>query len=514
MDFIRNFPMFSVVLSLFSGVLCTLLSGRAARRWTLLWEGLLMAMAAAVLWYTRETGSAFTYTMGEFPAPWGNELRGGVLEGTMALSFLIVLFCAVLGGWDFVRVDVDPSKWNLFFSLVNLLTAALMALVYTNDIFTGYVFLEILTLSGCGVLMIREIGRTTLAAVRYMLMNLLGSGLFLLGVVLLYNLTGQLLMVPMRKAVGELAVSGARTPLVFSLTILTLGLGMKCGLFPFYTWMPDTYGSATPTAAAILSALVSKAYLFLLFKIYSRCIGLELFETLPLRWLLLSLGILGMLFGSLAALRSGSLNRMVSYSSAAQIGYIFMGLGMGGLGYAAAMFHILVHAVTKSLLFLTTPRLARVSGDSLLFENLQGSGRRAKDAGTFFTCAAFSMVGIPLFAGFSSKLLFAVAAAESGGRGVLFSVMLALAVSSVLNAMYFVRTVIRIFTLGRGGADLDAPAIYAREHAAAPDELPAEPASPLLYGLSAAVLTACNLFLGLFSPAAVALIQQGLSMFA
>ena len=91
MDFIRNFPMFSVVLSLFSGVLCTMLSGKTARIYTILYESVLAVMMTAILRYTVMTGEAFTYVMGEFPAPWGNELRAGVLEATVAVLFIIVM---------------------------------------------------------------------------------------------------------------------------------------------------------------------------------------------------------------------------------------------------------------------------------------------------------------------------------------------------------------------------------------------------------------------------------------
>ena len=291
-----------------------------------------------------------------------------------------------------------------------------------------------MTLSSCGLIIARSIGRTILAAVRYMILNLLGSGLFLLGVVLLYNLTGHLLMVPMRQAVKDLVANGAVMPLTFALAILTIGLGIKSGLFPFYFWMPDTYGSATPTSA---------------------------------------------------------------YSSAAQIGYIYMGLGIGGAaGFTAAMFQIIAHAATKSLLFLTTPRLSRVSGDSMLFSRLQGSGRRAVDAGIFFTVAAFSMVGIPIFAGFASKLFFAIAAVETDNPVVLFAVMAALAIS----VLYFIRTVIRIYSRPADGAEEPAPATEVWD-------------SRLLYRLSALALTAFNLFLGLFSWTVADLIRQGLAMF-
>ena len=194
MDIIRNFPLFTIVLSLFSGVLCTMLKGKTAKRYTLIYECFLIILVAFVLWYTYRTGDSFTYTMGEFPAPWGNEIRAGVLEATLALSFLIIIFCSVLGGWKFLVVDVDETKVNLYFTLINLLAAALMAMIWTNDIFTGYVFLEIMTLTSCGLMIVREIGRTTLAAVRYMILNLLGSGLVLLGDVLLYDFTGHLSM--------------------------------------------------------------------------------------------------------------------------------------------------------------------------------------------------------------------------------------------------------------------------------------------------------------------------------
>ncbi len=523
-DIIRNFPLFTIVLSLFSGVLCTMLKGKTAKYYTLLYEILLIILTALVLRYTYITGEAFTYTMGEFPAPWGNEIRAGVLEATLALGFLIIIFCSVMAGWKFLVADVDESKVNLFFSLINLLTAALMAMIWTNDIFTGYVFLEIMTLTSCGLIIVREIGRTTLAAVRYMILNLLGSGLFLLGVVLLYDITGHLLMVPMQYNIAEIANSyGSMKSVTLALGILTIGLSIKSGLFPFHFWMPDTYGWSTPTSASILSSIVSKAYIFLLFKIYYRCIGIDVFESLPIRKILFVLGILGMIFGSVSAIRKKSINRMVAYSSAAQIGYIYMGIGIGGMmGYTAAMFQILAHAVTKSLLFLTTPRLAEVSGDSLLFRNLQGSAHRARDAGAAFLACSLSMVGIPVFAGFSAKLLFALAAAQSDNMKILFFTMTALAISSVLNALYFLRTVIRIYSEGRGGADISARRLYEEEQGIQGtyhdmdygDEEEETLRSKAEYRISVLILIAMNLYLGLFAWYTVDLIRMGLEMFS
>ncbi len=494
MGFVVNFPLFSIVLSLFSGALCFLLKGKAAKYYTLVYELLLIGMAAAVLAFTIKTGGEFTYVMGEFGAPWGNEIRAGVLEALTAFLFLVVMLCSISAGHRFVDTDIDESKVNLYYALLNLMTAALMALVWTNDLFTGYVFVEILTLSSCGLLIVRELGRTTLAAVRYMILNLLGSGLFLLGVVLLYTLTGHLLMVPMHEAIAALAGDPEAMPtLIMAVAILTIGLSIKSGMFPFHFWMPDTYCWATPPSAAILSSLVSKAYIFLLFKIYYRAIGIGVFEEMPIRNILLVLGICGIIAGSISAIRSNNINMMVAFSSAAQVGYIYLGLGLGGtVGYTAAIFHIMVHAVTKSQLFLTTPCLAEVSGGSLLFRELRGSGRRDLDAGVFFTISALSMVGIPVFAGFSSKLQFGLASLGGSSTKVIL-VMLTLAISSMLNALYFIRTVIRIYT--------DDPRTDIRTH------------HGLGYHVPMLVLTACNLFFGLFSWVMVNLIRTGLTMF-
>ena len=200
MDIIRNFPMITVILSLFSGSLCFVLKGRTARYYTIFYEVFLLIVCSAILWYTVTTGMAVTYPMGEFPAPWGNELRAGILEALLAVLFMVIMIVSVLAGYRYIDTDMDESKVNLYYAILNLMTASLMAILWTNDLFSGYVFLEILTLTSCGSLIVREIGRTTLAAVRYMILNLLGSGLFLLGVVLLYDLTGHLLMVPMQES--------------------------------------------------------------------------------------------------------------------------------------------------------------------------------------------------------------------------------------------------------------------------------------------------------------------------
>ena len=502
MSFVQNFPLFIIIASLFSGALCLLLSRKASYVLSLTLLSVCLVLDGVLLSFTIKHG-AFAYSMGEFPAPWGNEIRAGVLEALVLLVFLLVLLCSLIAGRHYLLLHIDETKANLYAALVHLSTAAIAALVFTNDLFTGYVFLEVLTLASCGLMVIRETGRNTLAAVRYMIMNLFGSGLFLMGVVLLYGMTGHLLMVPLHESIIELAADPAMTlPLTFAIGILTIGLAIKSGMFPFYFWMPDTYGWATPTTASIMSAVVSKAYLFLLIKVYFRVVGLELLETLPIRPLLLLFGIAGVILGSVSAVRADTINRMVAFSSAAQIGYIFMCIGIGGdAGYLAAIFHMLGHAVTKSLLFLTTPRLVDVSGRSMRFHDLQGSGLRDRTAGFFFLTGALSMVGVPVFAGFSSKFLITEAIAGDISPVVFTLVVIALVISTILNALYFLRTVIRIYSHPEGASDE-----YIIPHTnAVAGPLPA-------YLLPSLALLAVNVFFGLFPMLTAQLIAQGLTM--
>ena len=129
---------------------------------------------------------------------------------------------------------------------------------------------------------------------------------------------------------------------------------------------------------------------------------------------LLVLGIGGMVVCSISAIQTGRLRIMIAYSSGAQIGYIYMGLGMGTqAALLAALLQIVAHAVTKPMLFLSGAGLAGASGGHQDFRSLRGAAHRAPAAGVLFTIGALSMVGIPIFAGFIPKLYFATAAAAT-----------------------------------------------------------------------------------------------------
>lgn len=496
MEMIRNFPCLSILLSMFSAIISSAVKGRGPRRINTFVVSVVGILSACTLYYTYTTGQSYVYVMGHFPAPFGNEIRFGSLEAGMALFFCVIMLLSLNGGRRKIQMEVDPEKENLYFIMVDLLLSSLLALVYTNDLFTAYVFVEINTIAACGLIMIMESGRAIEAATRYMIMSLLGSGLFLIGLCMLYDMTGHLLMSNVQVSIQAIAADGTYViPLLVMIALLVVGLAIKSALFPFHAWLPDAYGYSTVSSAAMLSSLVSKGYIFLLIKIIYRVIGFDIFVQSRIINVLFVFGLAGMIMGSTSAIRENDIRRMISYSSVAQIGYIYMGFGLGtSAGMAASVFHILAHAATKSLLFVSGVGLTDVSGDHKEFIELTGSAYRNVCAGLAFTVGSLSMVGIPLFSGFISKLLFSQAAVQSQIK--MLPALIVLAVSTVLNAIYFMKTVIRIYT----PVSCKYKSVSIRENP--------------LYAFTLLCFVVLNIGLGMWSQPITDWIAQGLSVFA
>lgn len=496
MQFVQNVPFFSIMLCMISGIVSAMLPSRAARWVTVALGGVVAALNVWLSVFLAQYGQSYVYLMGHFPAPWGNEIRAGMLESVLAVCFSLILMLSMLGGMGKLEEQVHHSKQNLICVMLDLVLAAMMAMLYTNDLFTGYVFIEIMTLASCALIMSRQNGRTLVAATRYMIMSLLGSGLTMLAITMTYNVTGHLLMENIQATFAQLHASGQyQLPITVIVGLFFVGLGIKSALYPFHTWLPDAYGYSTPTASAVLSSIVSKAYIFLLIKIFYRVVGLEIVLENRVLTLAFVFGVVGMMMGSVSAIFSHDLRRMVAFSSVAQIGYIYAGLGLGvRAGFVAAIFHMVMHAFAKSALFMSASSLADASGNSKRFSDLRGAGFRHPAAGVCFTVAAMSLVGVPVLGGFVSKLFLSDAALDAGGARM-WIMLCALALSTLLNVLYLMKTVVTLYRPAREG--FSAPAVRHdwRTEAA-------------LWGF-----VALNVLAGLLADPMVQAIRSGLEMF-
>lgn len=492
MPFVYSLPFLCVFLCMIAAILLSAVKSARLSWYVTLCVAIASAlMSAAALAYISLADEAVSFSMGKFAAPLGNEIRFGPLQMLMAMCFSVVLALSMLGGKRDMFHDVDGKKMGLACVMLNMVLASLLVLTFTNDIFTAYVFIEISTISACALVMVKDSGATLVATIRYLFMSLLGSGLFLFGIVILYALTGHLLMPQLSAALSGLMDSGDyRLPLAMSAAMITAGLGVKSAMFPFHRWLPDAHGSATTTSSAVLSGAVLKGYTVLLITMFTRVFTLEAVRELGLDTPVLLLGFSGMIAGSLYALREYHAKRLLAYSSVAQLGYVFMGIGLcTEAGVAAAVFQMLTHAFTKPLLFVSVGRLSCAAGHEKQLSALRGSAWNDPLAGIGFGIGALSMVGVPLMAGFTAKLGLASASVGGGMRSALSLFVLAL--SSVLNAMYYIPALINIWKSPRRAGKLDRDRAFAA---------------------GAIALMIAVLALGIFFLPATELIERGLEL--
>ena len=472
----------------------------AARMLTLMIHLVLVGMSVWLvftLWYSPY--DYFIYLMGYFPSPYGNVIRVGMLEALLACVFSVITLLCVLGtDYDTLR-DIPKSRQRLYHCMINLLSCSLMALVFANDIFTAYVFVEVNTLAACSIVAIKENRATLRATVKYLFLSVMGSGLFLLATAILFSITGHLVMEPIHDSIVVLFANG-EYQLLLTITILffIVSMAVKSALFPFHTWLPDAHGSATTASSALLSGLVLKGYVVLLLKLLHRVYGIELAIELGILPILFMLGVTGMIAGSVMALLQSNIKRLIAYSSVAQIGYIFLGMGLSSIGgFTAASFQIIAHSFTKSMLFIAAGALINAAG-SYNIADLTGTARKNKVAGAAFTVGALSMMGIPFFAGFVSKFYLAGAAVQS--NTALWTTLSVLAISTFLNGLYYFPVVARIYSKQTSPA------------AATPQALPAVNGSlTSAFGARATLvfMIVANISLGIFFAPLLRMLEAG-----
>ena len=527
MTFAQNLPFCCILLPILCGVICLSLGSKSARRITTAAFSAECVMSAVILIDVINARTSYTFMMGHFPAPFGNEIRVGALEALMSLAFSVVMLLSATGGVDDIDYDIPSGKQNFFYLMTNFLMAAMLAIIYTNDLFTAYVFIEIITLSACSIIALKEGGKPLIATMSYLIISLIGSALLLLSITLLYTLTGQLLMQNLHLGIQEIARSGSyNLPMFILAGLMITGLCIKCALFPFHSWLPNAHAHATTAASSILSGLIIKCYLLLLSKVFVRVFGLDVVVQLRVGNILITMGILGLIYGSVMAIRQRDIKQMLSYSTVSQVGYICIAIGLSSeAGIAAACFHIIVHASAKSMLFTSAGGLVRASGHKKDFMSLAGSARRDPVSGAAFICGALSMIGIPLFSGFISKLYTSVASVGTPFEAA--AILSVVVLSTVLNVMYYSPVVICILAKQRPSDDQIASAgriVSIEQSYSAGRPAPIEQSYSAdksavysgrapVYNISLAAFFLINLALGVFSQPFFRVIDLGLSVF-
>jgi multicomponent Na+:H+ antiporter subunit D len=430
-----HLPALQIVLPLVAAPLCLLLR-RGAVAWALALLVSWAALVCAVLLLQQVLSSGpISYELGSWAAPWGIEYRVDVVNGFVLLIVAAIGAVMLPYARTSVARELPEEQQGTFYTALLLCLTGLLGVTITGDAFNLFVFLEISSLSSYVLIGLGHDRRALTAAFQYLVMGTIGATFIVIGVGLLYMVTGTLNMMDLAQRVPPMA--GNRTVLA-AFAFLAVGASLKLALFPLHFWLPNAYAYAPSVVTAFLSATATKVSIYILLRFFFIVFGAGYsFELLALENLLIPLAVLAVLICSTVAIFQTNVKRMLAYSSIAQIGYMILGIGFASTtGLTAGILHLFNHAMMKGGLFLALGCVFLRVG-SVRLEALQGLGRRMPLTMFSFVLGGLSLIGVPLTVGFISKWYLVQAALEQDSW-FLAAVVL---VGSLLALVYIWRVV-------------------------------------------------------------------------
>ncbi len=394
-----------------------------------------MLVAAALLAGQSMDLGVLSYAMGGWEPPFGIEYR--VDPANALLALLIAGLAAVVMPFagPSLASEVPEDKTPYLYAALLLFLSGQMGIAVSGDAFNIFVFLEISSLATYTLIALGRDRRALTASFSYLIMGTVGATFFLIGVGLLYAMTGTLNMADLAERIP--AVADSRT-VHTAYAFIVVGVCLKLALFPLHLWLPNAYTYAPSAVTALVAATATKVAIYLLIRFIYTVFGADFsFTEMPTVHLLVPLAVVGLLSTSVVAIGQDNIKRMLAYSSVAQIGYMVLGIGMAStLGLTAALLHMFNHALMKGALFMALGCIAIRFGSAQLTV-FRGLGRRMPFTMAAFVAGALSLIGVPLTVGFISKWYLVLAAGELGWWPIVAVIM----IGSLLAVVYTWRVV-------------------------------------------------------------------------
>lgn len=432
---LSHLPILQVIVP-FLAAPCCLIIGKSRLCWLFAWLVSFAAWCISVLLVMQVTDSGtISYALGGWEAPWGIEYRIDALNAFLLLIITSISTVVLIAAQTSIEREITARKQPLFYVLLLLCLAGLLGIVATGDAFNVFVFLEISSLSTYGLVALGKDKRAVLAAYQYLVMGTIGATFILIGIGLMYIMTGTLNMYDLAQLLPALEGSATVTT---SFAILTVGICLKLAMFPLHFWLPNAYTLAPSIVTAFLAATATKVALYLLVRFTYTIYGGEWSMThIPLGAIFLALGLVAVFSASLVAIYQDNLKRLFAWSSVAQIGYMIIGLGLvTTAGLQAGLLHIFNHALMKGALFLALATVIWRLGSAEI-DDFRGLGKRMPLTMAAIVVGGLSLIGVPLTAGFISKWYLVMAAINAG----LWWVAVLILLGSLLAFLYIWRII-------------------------------------------------------------------------
>jgi multicomponent Na+:H+ antiporter subunit D len=439
---IEQLPILNMLIFLLMALIIPLFKKRSFSVTTNLGLGVLgiVIISSGVLLYHVHTAEAFYYQFGPYNRFIGIEFLIDPFSTIFAFFIVFLVTIIYVYSTGDATEGVAEKEYGRYYILLFILLFAMFGIIYTNDLFNTYVFMEILSITTVSIISIKRKKENYTASFRYVMLNEVGSLSYLFGVALLYMVTGYTNIELVFESIqGNFAMYPAN--ILTAIVFMIIGIGIKAAIFPFHVWLPDAHSTAPSSSSAILSAIVVKVYILILIKVLFRVFGIDILDTVYIPTILMIVASTGMIMGSIFAIAQKDIKRMLGYSSVAQIGYIVLGISMASvLGLQAAFFHIMSHGFMKAALFLSVGAVIYKQKIRKV-KDFDGVGYQMPISMLVFSLAALGMIGIPLTTGFISKLNLGLAALDIN-QAILIGVLV---LSGFLNALYYLPIMIQAF---------------------------------------------------------------------
>lgn len=432
-----HLPALQVVVPLLAAPLVLMLRARGLA-WAAATATSICAFAIAVALTAASLGSdPLSYALGSWAAPYGIELR---VDAFSSLVLLIVTGASSVGllvARPGIDRDIEAERQPMFYTAWLLVLAGLSGIAAAGDAFNIFVFMEISSLATY-VVIAGGRGRQALGAVfNYLIMGTISATFYLIGIGLIYMMTGTLNLADMAE---RIPAETDLTPVLVAASFVMVGLAIKAAVFPLHGWLPNAYTFAPHAVTVFIAACSTKVALYALFRFNFAVLAGSVADHGPqFARFVLPLAVVAMLAASVIAVFQRQVKRMLAYSSVAQVGYMLLGAGMLSMtGLTAGIVHMFNHALAKGGLFIALACVA-ARGIGTTLDAMAGAARRMPITMAAFVVAGLSLIGLPGTAGFISKWHLLLGAFELGPQGVWLAVPMLL--SSVIAVVYVWRVV-------------------------------------------------------------------------
>jgi len=431
----EHLPALQVVIPLLAAPICFLIpSNRLSGLFATLVSWIAFIIAIQLVMTTRD-GSELHYSFGGWAPPWGIDYSVDTLNSYVLLIVSGIAAVVFPYSMTSIKREIPASHHRLFFTSMMLCMAGLLGMTITGDAFNLFVLLEISSLSSYTLISLGRDRRALTASFQYLIMGTIGATFILIGVGLLYALTGTLNMADL--AVRISSIGESRT-LQAAFTFLLVGFGLKLAMFPLHLWLPNAYAYAPSAVSAFIGSTATKVAVYALLRFLFTIFGVEFsFEAMQVHWLLMPLAVIAIMFASLVAVFQDGVKKVLAYSSVAQIGYMLLGISLFNItGLTATLLHLFNHALIKGGLFLTLGAIAYSVGSTSI-ENVKGLGKAMPYTMAAFVVGSLSLIGVPLTVGFISKWYLILASLEKG----YWPLTIIILISSLIAVIYIWRIV-------------------------------------------------------------------------